>query len=1241
MTGEKELLANHFTGLYPISKTLRFELKPMGKTQEYIEKTGILDTDFHRAESYKKVKKIIDSYHKQFIEEVLSNIELDGLEEYYEFYRIPKRNEKQEKEFVNIQMKLRKQIVKKFTSHIKYKTIFKKDLIKNELINYTSDNQEEQALIKEFADFTTYFEGFHTNRANMYSDEDKSTAIAYRIIHQNLPKYIDNIKTYELLKQTDINNQIDILLQELQKKISISTIDEYFSIAGFNKVLSQKGIDRYNIILGAFTDESKIKVKGLNEYINLYNQQITKEKKERIPRLKPLFKQILSDKEKVSFIPEQFETDQEVIDAVTEFFIHLQQNILENVEQINIGELIYKLSLHDLDRIYVKNDGTITTISKCIFGDWALISNAISKDYDKQNNVKNMNTIKYAENKKKVLKNKKSYSIGELNQIIERYIEKECHVEDYFVNTIGELLERTQLAYDNCKEILGKTYSTTKALGKNDKDIAKIKNLLDVFKEIQWLIKPMMIGIEEVDKDDLFYAELQRFWEELDAITLLYNKVRNYVTKKPYSLEKVKLNFNKSTLLDGWDKNKERDNLGIIMIKDGLYYLGIMNRNFNKVMEQAPEARTKNVYQKMEYKLLPGPQKMLPKVFFSKSRIEEFAPSEELLKNYEAGTHKKTGMFNLEDCHNLIDFFKSSLEKHEEWSQFDFKFSDTKTYSDISGFYREVEHQGYKISFRDIDAEYIDELVAEGQLYLFQIYNKDFSPYSKGTPNLHTLYWKMLFSPVNLKNVIYKLNGQAEIFYRKASINSEQIIRHEANLPIQNKNPNNKKAESIFEYDLIKDKRFTCDKYQFHVPITMNFQSIGENYLNRKVNRLIHDAKNMHVIGIDRGERNLLYLSVIDMQGNIKEQMSLNEIVSYDNKKNEHKKDYHYLLDKREKENLVARQNWQTINTIKELKEGYLSQVIHVITDLMIRYNAIVVLEDLNLGFMRGRQKVEKQVYQKFEKMLIDKLNYLVDKKKNPEENGGLLHAYQLTDKFESFQRLGKQSGFLYYVPAWNTSKLDPTTGFVNLFYTKYESVERTKEFIMKFDSITYNEEKDYFEFAFDYSNFTYKAEGTKLDWVVCTQGERIENYRNPEKENNWDTKVVHLTTEMKKLLTEYDISIHHSDLRKDLTTVEKSEFYRKFMKLFSLILQMRNSDSATREDKLVSPVLNIHGQFFETSDNQSLPMDADANGAYNIAKKGLWIIEQIQQTEIEQLDKIKLAISNKEWLLYAQEHTL
>lgn len=335
---------------------------------------------------------------------------------------------------------------------------------------------------------------------------------------------------------------------------------------------------------------------------------------------------------------------------------------------------------------------------------------------------------------------------------------------------------------------------------------------------------------------------------------------------------------------------------------------------------------------------------------------------------------------------------------------------------------------------------------------------------------MHTLYWKALFDERNLADVVYKLNGQAEMFYRKKSIDS-QLPTHPAGCPISNKNSQNPKKESLFTYDLIKDRRYTVDKFQFHVPITMNFKSVGSDNINQQVREYLQSADDVHIIGIDRGERHLLYLTVIDKRGDIKEQYSLNDIVNV-YQGNTYSTNYHDLLDARESERQEARQSWQTIENIKELKEGYLSQVIYKITQLIVKYHAIVVLEDLNMGFMRGRQKVEKQVYQKFEKMLIDKLNYLVDKKAVVDEPGGLMNAFQLTSKFSSFKDMGKQCGFLFYIPAWNTSKIDPLTGFVNLLDTRYESVDKSKAFFSKFTSIRYNVDKDWFEFGLDYNAF-------------------------------------------------------------------------------------------------------------------------------------------------------------------------
>ncbi|MCM1222845.1 MAG: type V CRISPR-associated protein Cas12a/Cpf1, partial [Lachnospiraceae bacterium] len=631
----------------------------------------------------------------------------------------------------------------------------------------------------------------------------------------------------------------------------------------------------------------------------------------------------------------------------------------------------------------------------------------------------------------------------------------------------------------------------------------------------------------------------------------------------------------------------------------------------------------------------PGANKMLPKVFFSKSRIDEFAPSDEIQKAYEKGTHKKGANFSISDCHRLIDFFKDSIAKHEDWCKFPFNFSETSTYKDISGFYREVEQQGYMIGYRKISESFITQLVDEGKLYLFQIWNKDFSAFSKGTPNLHTLYWKMLFDERNLANVVYKLNGQAEVFFRKKSLDLDKTAIHRANRPIVNKNSQNKKHDSTFDYDIVKNRRYTVDKFQFHVPITINFKATGSDNINENVLDIIRNNGIEHVIGIDRGERHLLYLSLIDLKGNIVKQMTLNEIVN-EYQGNTYSTNYKDLLSQREGERTESRRDWKRIENIKDIKEGYLSQVVHILAKMVVDYNAIVVLEDLNMGFMRGRQNIERNVYEQFEKKLIDKLNYYVDKRKDADKVGGLLHGLQMTSKFESFAKLGKQSGCLFYIPAWNTSKIDPVTGFVNLFDTRYRSAEETRCFFSKFDTIRYNAEKDWFEFEFDYNNFTVKADGTRTKWTLCTHGTRIRTFRNPEKLNQWDNEEVVLTEEFKRVFRDADVEICEN-LKEQICALSDKKHLEPMMHLMKLLLQMRNSQTNTEVDYLLSPVADEDGHFYDSRTcPEQLPKDADANGAYNIARKGLWVIRKIQTTSSG--DKLNLAISNKEWLQFAQQ---
>ncbi|MDP1726874.1 MAG: type V CRISPR-associated protein Cas12a/Cpf1 [Bacteroidota bacterium] len=1252
---------SNFQNLYGLSKTLRFELIPQGETLDFIQKNGILSKDESRAESYKIAKKIIDEYHKDFINKALEGLKLSRLDEYFQLYKIQNKDEYQKKQFEEIQAVLRKHIADRFSKHPddviknRYKNLFGKELIKIDLKEFVT-KPEELKIVNEFENFTTYFTGFHENRANMYTHEDKSTAISFRLINQNLPKFIDNQGIFEKVVQSPLKNKFPTILKDLNSILQVNNIEEMFHLESFNETLNQLGIDRYNYLLGGYTsDDGKTKIQGLNEHINLYNQQVL-DKKDKIAKLKPLFKQILSDRNTTSFLPEEFRSDAELLESIEKFYQEVKYQVLEtkNNEIITLPELLRQITDFDLSKIYIRNDLGLTDISQKMFGNWTVIQDAIYKDFAKVYKGKaKQGSEKYEEEQSKHLKRFDSFSIQYLNETLILLENPDLHknIADYFVqlsiisdNNEPNLFESTEKNYSALENIL-KAYPDNQNLIQDQQSIDKIKTLLDNFKQVQRFIKPLLGKGNEAVKDEKFYSEFEKLWETLDQVTPLYNKVRNYVTKKPYSLEKIKLNFENSTLLDGWDVNKEEANASILLRKNDNYYLGIMDRNHNKVFRDLPESKTDQYFQKVNYKLLPGASKMLPKVFFSGSNIDYFKPNENILRIRNHGSHTKNGKaqegyekedFEVNDCREIIDFYKDSLVRHNDWKHFGFKFRPTNEYNSIDEFYSEVENQGYSITYTNIDDSYISELVHEGKLYLFKIYNKDFSGNSKGTPNLHTLYWKMVFDPNNLENVVYKLNGQAEIFFRKKSIKEDNIFKHLANQTIPNKNELNTKKQSLFVYDIIKDRRFTIDKFQFHVPITMNFKADGYSNINTIVNQAIKENQIKHIIGIDRGERHLLYITVIDLDGKIKEQFSLNEIVNNYNG-NEYKTDYHSLLDKREGGRDESRKNWKTIETIKELKEGYISQVIHRITELIIQYNAIVVLEDLNMGFMRGRQKVEKQVYQKFEKMLIDKLNYLVDKKKEPTETGGLLNALQLTNPFVSFHKIGKQSGFLFYIPAWNTSKMDPVTGFVNLFQIKYENVEKARSFLSSFSDISYNSDKKYFEFSFDYSLFTNKAEGTRTHWVVCTYGNRIKTQRNPNMNNQWVSNEINITNEFITLFSKYKIDYNQKNLKVSILSQTDKGFYESILHLFKLTLQMRNSIANSNVDYLISPVEDDNGKFFfsETASND-LPQNADANGAFNIARKGLWVIEQIKKSE--DFKKLKLAITNKEWLNFAQK---
>lgn len=1342
-----------FTNLYQLSKTLRFELIPIGKTLEHIESKEILKNDQDLAMSYKEMKKTIDGFHKYFIELAMSEVKLTQLNVYSELYsaspEIKKADDFKDK-LQKVQTALRKEIVAGFNSG-KAKEIFsnidKKELITIELERWLpqnkivknreewdkKSNEEREGLFfldERFKNFTTYFTGFHENRKNMYTDKEQATAIAYRLIHENLPKFLDNIRTYEALKQIpELREKCEILYKNIKEYLKkIRNIDEAFELEYYNEVLTQRDIDVYNLIIGGrVPEEGKTKMQGLNESINLYNQ--TQDKKNKIPKLKILYKQILSDRDSISFLADHFEESQDVLDAIRDYYLtnltHYttkDKSESENV-MLELQKLLSEIGAFDQTKIYLRNDGSLTNISQKLFGNYSVFSDALDHFYAtvekpdflelyKKGNEKKPENLDASQRK---FTKQPFVPLLLLQQAVDIYVKTldETHdvkqqykpncISDYFKihfkaakkessDKEFDFISNIDAKYSCIKGVLNSNYPKNESLNQDKLLVGNIKEFLDGLMELLHFVKPLALTSDaSLERDDSFYSVFDVYYEQLQLLIPLYNKVKNFCTQKPYSSVKFQLNFeNKSKFLDGWvDSHTESsDNAtqagGYLFRKKNKigeydYFVGFSRdtKLFRAHLKSEISSVEKSDFERLDYYQLKSAsvfgnsykgesyevdKRRLIKSILSFSQSKSLTLFDELQKygNANATPATPSGMIKIieekfgelyDQLFHFDEFQKINLEvvdnlkstilslvrvpKSQEYKNVDFKVF-TEPIKVIESLSMEKSFSYFSVrtdEFEDACTR------TEKPLFLFKISNKDLSfadNYTdgkrkiekRGKDNLHTLYFKSLMTE---NQNIYDI-GTAQVFFRAKSLEYDESTLKKGHHVIE--------LEGKFPYPIISNRRFAFDKFQFHLSMIQNYQCPKDpKSYNEKVLSFLQKNPDINIIGLDRGERHLIYLTLINQKGEILKQETLNSIL---NEKFKIETNYHHLLNVKENERANARQNWDVIENIKELKEGYISQVVHKIAKMMVEHNAIVVMEDLNSGFKRGRFKVEKQVYQKLEKMLIDKLNYLVFKDRGEGEVGGIYKALQLANKFKSFKERVKQSGFLFYVPAWNTSKIDPTTGFVNLFDTKYESVTKAKDFFSKFDSIRYNISEDYFEFSFDYDNFTTRAEGTRTKWTVCTYGDRIETRRNANAMNNWESTQVVLTEKFKDQFLRNNISFMDGEcLISQVVSSDDKLLLKGLLDLLKLTLQMRNSitgSNKSEDDYLISPVLNKRGEFYDSRNaDESLPKDADANGAYHIAKKGLMWLNQINNFEGADWKKLDLDKKNKGWLNFVQ----
>ena len=1298
-----------FTKLYPVDKTIRTKLIPVNsslkscKMDDFLaecdymnkeqEKCNYITDDEKRAKDSVRTKALIDKYHKHFINETLKNFKKydkelvekekkeltkkkkdsnsvsywdDLLTQFYDAYTDSANSTNAD----DVQKKLRERIAEIFKNKEDFKTLFGADLFKGKLETFLGSiniSKEDIEPIKSFKSFTTYFSTYNTNRQNMYSADKKTTAISYRIVNENLPKFIDNIQIFaRLISNSDFQEFIKLAEKNFAaqlKALKVSDIKFIFAINNFSNTLTQEQIEAYNaIICGKVENDT---AKGINQYINEFNQG---QKETKWPKLKVLFKQILSDRSQISWTPQKFENDKELLSALENSFQFLQNNIIDkNV----LKKLLCNLSEYNSNGIYVNNGQQLRQISQKMFEDRMFIEDGI-KEYRKTQELK-----------------EDSFTIAEIDKSIASEINKAdykietCHfktIGEYYANLDtpkginveqGNIFFQISLAYENLK-IVFKEYATKdndKSLYTDETSKELIKDYLDKVLQLIHFVKPLA-GIEiESEKDETFYGEFIPILDELNKFIPLYNMTRNYLSRKPYNEEKFPLFFgHNGKFLSGWtDSQTERSDNGtqyggylfrkVNSIGEYDYFLGVSNNS--KLFRRKPVDDNVDFMERIDYYQIKS-QTIFKNSYIGtysedteelKSALENFVSAKSLgkdyffkkeetiraylkrIKNKDLVSYKE--MLNDADCSKAYNKLKehilqtlASLNRAAKAQE----LSKHKEY-DLIRIYEEILSMSsascsyFKVSMTDIETAMS---APNKRLYLFKISNKDLSYAEtssqgkrklRGRENLHTMYLKALLEGNNAFDI-----GSGSIYFRRKT----DFGYTEATWK---KGHHYAMLKDKFPYPIISKRRYAVDHIQLHLSMTIN-HDVKKDNINNMVNETIRNGGIEHIIGIDRGERNLLYVSVIDLHGKIIEQRSLN-VITYEQNGDKHETDYHHLLSDREKKRQEERKSWNSIEKIKDLKKGFLSQAIHQIAQLVLKYHAVVVLEDLNEGFIRNRQKIEISVYRQFEKQLINKLSYLVDKQIEPGLPGSATNGLQLTNHTEK-QKRDIQSGILFYVPACYTSNIDPTTGFVNLFPNlRYKNRTEARKFFGDFKSIKYNEEKNWFEFTFDYKKFTSKGNDTNTIWTICTYGPRIETRKNSL--NRWEKKNVNdLTIKWKVFFKDNNIIISEN-IQDQIVKQDDKKFYKKLFDLFKLTLQMRNSDE--KNDYIISPVLNKDHKFFNSSEEDTpLPKDADANGAYNIARKGLMWIKQMKDYKGTKKFEPSLKNHKCQWLNFAQQ---
>lgn len=1192
------------------TRSLSLELVPVGKTRETIQEQKLLEYDKNLYSMAEELRPAIDEFLKAVTEEALEQTSCE-FNSYYKNYLKLKNPEltTEEKqtllyEKATIKKELIEQIKKDISAAMPGSLSIQKMnsaeflfvLLPELLQKYKIDNADIYAAkLFSLKGCTPLFNTFINSRITILE-----THIPERVV-ENLDLYCENMVAIEGVLQSDYG--LPSILKDSAEK--------YNTIESYKESLSQRGINEYNnMITGTYSSDGTKIAKGINEYINEWNQENIADKSYNGPiyrKIKKLYKQIMTEREKL-FFKEGISSDEELKELLKNTVSVVKDPILKALSLLSDKTLI--------ERAYI--DGrNLHQLSFLLTGKHETISNILEEKYLKEVEEKYIGkTSKRELSAKRKEEDNANFTIRKSSHPLSTIIDMEIVPREIMLNLITSL---AQERYNTIilEEIPNKFYDEKTKIKGSTKNTDKCKKWLDTVIEFKNYIR---LFISEAE-NSIISSELEEIVEEFKVVTEAYNRIRNYITKSMKESTKamnccfgVPLKMDTGTWYHGREKFDKAYNT--IIRKEGKYYFLTLTPSAKPVRFSESEAKSNASILLIK----KGQQafRQIPKILFSDAKKfyesnttenvfvmkrfvkEPLVISRKVYEIYKNKLFKTPGKNASEEelkmyRENLVAYLelcRRFCENYLDYSSFNMEgIPEASSFKNSNDFFNEIDTRLISMRWVPIKEEQLDELVDTGKALLFLITNRNM--YQEGRNK--TSYAKILLSILDeehCKNPKIRLNARASVTYREPMI--EGKITHKAGSIVVNGKDKegkpipphiqselyqyyNKKLttgelseEAYVKYvqpdkaiyhetthDLTYNKRYASEKFIIKLSYNINNEIPGDTTkkLNEEIEKERLEGKNILVLA--RGTQDLLYYTLADANGNIQEHGDLNSVDGVN---------YMELLKSRYKEGIDERKNWDYSKNTKNLKDAYLKNIIAKVAKMALEHNAVIVVENIPPSVKNKYVFLDNQIFKGFESKLNEKLMNLSFKDRNVGEPGSYDNPIQLSFDTKSFQK-----GILYHVSGAYSMSRCPESGFKNRFQIgKYKTITAKRNFLSSFNSIEYNEKSHSFHFTFQYSKCGIKLEKEEEDtpWTVIGSGPRTRyNTKTGKPENIEDIAKTFLEPLKNELKNSWN-----EPLSSSITTMPSTTINLLF-DLFCLAVSGRIFDSKTHKTGYISPI--------------------------------------------------------------------